>query len=85
MAKKGRREDPQTVTMTERRWRVGDRVAWDHAQGTSKGKVVEIATDDGSIEHFDYTASKDDPRYIVESEETEARAAHRAEELREAD
>jgi hypothetical protein len=63
----------------------GDRVAWDHAQGTTQGKVVEVAHEPGSIEDFEYTASDDDPRYIVESDKTGARAAHSAEALRKAD
>lgn len=67
-----------------RDYHVGDHVAWDHSQGSSKGKVVEVATEDGHIEDFHYAASEEDPRYIVESDETGARAAHRADELRSA-
>lgn len=70
--------------MTEREWHEGDRVRWDHAQGTSTGRIVRVATEPGDIEDFHYRASEDDPRYIVESDATGARAAHRAEELREA-
>ncbi len=68
--------------MTDREWRVGDKVEWDHAQGTTRGHVVKVATEDGSIKDFEYRASDEDPRYIVESDETEARAAHKASELR---
>lgn len=70
--------------MTEREYHVGDRVRWDHAQGTSEGKVVEVATEPGEIKSFHYDASEKDPRYIVESDETGARAAHTAGELRKA-
>ena len=62
--------------------REGDRVAWSHSRGTSHGKVVEVATTSGKIEDFAYEASEDDPRYIVESDDTGARAAHKAEALR---
>jgi hypothetical protein len=67
-----------------REYEVGDEVEWDHAQGTSKGKVVRVATEPGEIKTFHYEASKDDPRYIVESHKTGAQAAHKAEELRKA-
>jgi len=70
--------------MGGRKYHEGDRVAWDHSQGTSRGKVVRVATSDGSIKDFHYTASPDDPRYIVESEETGATAAHTEDELRKA-
>ncbi|HVM45273.1 MAG TPA: DUF2945 domain-containing protein [Candidatus Thermoplasmatota archaeon] len=69
--------------MSERRYRVGDRVRWDHSQGTTEGKVVRVATEDGRIQDFEYTASEEDPRYIVESDRTGSRAAHREDELRE--
>ncbi|HET6405459.1 MAG TPA: DUF2945 domain-containing protein [Candidatus Thermoplasmatota archaeon] len=70
--------------MSERRFEEGDRVAWDHSQGTSRGEVVRVATEDGEIKSFHYSASKEDPRYIVESESTGAHAAHTADELRKA-
>ena len=67
--------------MTEgNRFRAGDRVKWKSAGGTTTGKVVRVATKDGSIQDFEYKASEDDPRYIVETEEG-ARAAHKAEAL----
>ncbi|HVL48762.1 MAG TPA: DUF2945 domain-containing protein [Candidatus Thermoplasmatota archaeon] len=71
--------------MSAKEWKVGDHVAWDHAQGTSEGRIVRIAKEPGTIEDFRYVASEDDPRYIVESGSTGARAAHKGEELREAD
>lgn len=57
---------------------------WDHAQGSSTGTVVDVATSPGSIQDFHYKASEDDPRFIVESDGTGARAAHTGDELREA-
>ncbi len=38
--------------------------------------MVEVATKDGSIGDFEYKASDDDPRYIVETEDGK-RAAHK--------
>lgn len=71
--------------MTERSWHKGDHVAWDHAQGSSTGEIVRVETEPGMIQGFHYKASPRDPRYIVKSDKTGAEAAHKAEELREAD
>jgi hypothetical protein len=61
-------------------FKVGDRVKWDSSGGEANGKIVKIATEDGKIEDFDYKASKDDPRYIVETD-TGKRAAHKPDAL----
>ncbi|MBA3715486.1 MAG: DUF2945 domain-containing protein [Pyrinomonadaceae bacterium] len=62
---------------TEQRFKVGDRVRWDSSSGESIGKIVKVATTGGRIKDFEYTASKDDPRYIVETDEGK-HAAHKA-------
>jgi len=67
--------------MAEHTFKVGDRVEWNSHGATAQGKVVRVATEDGNIEDFDYKASQDDPRYIVETDEGK-RAAHKAEALR---
>ncbi len=66
---------------TEPRFKVGDRVRWDSSGGESIGHIVKVATTGGKIKNFEYTASKDDPRYIVETDEGK-HAAHKAVELR---
>ncbi len=63
------------------RFKLGERVSWDSSGGTSHGQVVKVATTDGNIKDFEYKATKDDPRYIVETDEGK-HAAHKAEELR---
>ena len=68
---------------TQHEFKVNDRVRWDSSGGPPEGKVVKIATGNGKIKGFEYTASKDDPRYIVETDEGK-RAAHKATELRKA-
>jgi hypothetical protein len=66
--------------MAEQTFKVGDRVRWNSHGGHAEGRVVNVATSDGSIEDFDYAASKDDPRYIVETDEGK-RAAHKPDAL----
>lgn len=64
--------------MTERKFKVGERVRWESSKGKAGGKVVRIATESGRVGDFVYGASKDDPRYIVETDDGKP-AAHRPE------
>jgi hypothetical protein len=63
-------------------FRKGDKVAWNTSQGRTQGRVVGKQTSDTKIKDHTVRASPDDPRYIVESEKTGARAAHKPEALR---
>jgi hypothetical protein len=65
-----------------KRWRAGTRVAWNTAQGETKGKVVRKLTSPCDIEGHHVAASEDEPQYLVESEKTGARAAHKPDALR---
>ena len=61
----------QTVRlMAERKFKVGDRVKWDSSGGQAEGKIVYVARASGSIKGFDYKASSDATRYIVETDES---------------
>ena len=62
----------------------GDKVKWDHSQGTTTGKVIRKAVSPTQIKGHKVAASKDNPEYIVESGKTGARAAHKPTELRKA-
>ena len=60
--------------------RVGDRVTWKSGGRLAAGQVVRIAFESGRIGDFVYGASREDPRYIIETDEGRP-AAHRAEVL----
>lgn len=60
----------------------GDRVSWNTPQGRTRGSVVERRTSDFTFDGQSFTASADDPAFIVESEKTGARAAHQRAALR---
>lgn len=60
----------------------GDRVSWNTSQGRTQGKVVEKKTKDFTHDGQKFTASSDEPSYIVESEKTGSRAAHHGSALR---
>jgi hypothetical protein len=60
----------------------GDHVSWGTSQGRTRGKVVEQRVRDFEFDDQKFTASKEEPAYIVESEKTGARAAHKGSALR---
>jgi hypothetical protein len=60
----------------------GDRVSWATSQGRTRGTVVEKKSSDFTFDGQDFTASADEPAYVVESEKTGARAAHKGSALR---
>lgn len=60
----------------------GDRVSWGTSQGRTRGEVVEVRSKDFTFEGQDFTASSDEPAYIVKSEKTGAKAAHKRSALR---
>lgn len=55
----------------------GDRVKWNTPQGETVGTVVERRVSDFEFANQKFTASDDDPAYIVESETSGKRAAHK--------
>lgn len=59
----------------------GDKVSWNTAQGKTTGTVKKRLTEDCTIEDYDVKASEDNPKYLVESEETGERAAHKPDAL----
>jgi hypothetical protein len=56
---------------------VGDHVTWNTPQGKTTGKVVEKKTKDFQFDGQHFTASDDDPAFLVESEKSGKRAAHK--------
>lgn len=62
--------------------KAGDRVSWETSQGRTQGTVVEKKTKDFQLAKQQWRASEDEPKYVVESEKTGARAAHEPSALR---
>jgi hypothetical protein len=63
----------------------GDRVSWESSGSHSIGKVVRRQASPTRIEGHQVAASKDRPEFIVESDKSGKRAAHRAEVLKKLD
>ena len=61
--------------------KAGDRVEWNSHGGTAEGKVVKKVIRRTSVKGHTVAASKDDPQFIVETDEGK-RAAHKPKALR---
>lgn len=60
----------------------GDRVSWNTSQGRTRGTVEEKRTKDFRFAGQSFTASDDEPAYIVTSEKSGEKAAHKGSALR---
>ena len=61
---------------------IGDRVSWSTSQGRTHGTIEERRTKDFQFEGQKFHASDDEPAFIVKSEKTGAKAAHKGSALR---
>jgi hypothetical protein len=55
----------------------GDKVTWNTSQGSTHGHTVERKTSPFHHDGQKFNASDDDPYWIVESEKSGAKAAHK--------
>ncbi len=68
--------------MAKKELKPGDAVSWDTAQGQTKGRVEKKITSTTKIKGHTAKATKDNPEYVVKSDKTAAKAAHKPGELR---
>ena len=62
-------------------FKAGDKVTWSSHGGTAQGKVVKKLTGETHIKGHKVAASKDDPQFLVETDEGK-QAAHKPSALR---
>ncbi|QHC71394.1 DUF2945 domain-containing protein [Rathayibacter sp. VKM Ac-2801] len=55
----------------------GDKISWNTSQGETHGELVEKKTKEFQFEGQKFNASDDEPYWIVQSDKTDARAAHK--------
>ena len=55
----------------------GDKVHWNTSQGKTTGKTVEKKTKEFTLDGQTFKASEDEPFWVVESEKSGAKAAHK--------
>ena len=60
----------------------GDKVEWETSQGKTHGTVEKKQTSETHIKGHKVAATKDDPQYIVKSDKSGAKAAHKPDALK---
>ncbi len=60
----------------------GEEVSWNTSQGVTHGHVVKKTTAKSHIKGHKVAASKDNPEYLVQSDKTGAKAAHKPGQLK---
>ncbi|HAZ44563.1 MAG TPA: DUF2945 domain-containing protein [Cyanobacteria bacterium UBA11369] len=63
-------------------FKTGDKVEWNTAQGTTTGTVKQKLTSPTDIKGHHVAASEDNPEYLVVSDKTGKKAAHKPESLK---
>jgi hypothetical protein len=63
--------------MTEKRFKVGDRVSWNSQAGHVSGKIIKVHTTDVEYKGYTHHASKDEPQYEIRSDKTDHIAMHK--------
>ena len=67
--------------MVSSKFSKGDDVTWNTRNGETEGHVVKTVTEPMKIKNNKVKASKDDPKVLVESDKTGAKAAHKPDAL----
>jgi hypothetical protein len=65
-----------------KRFRKGERVAWETSQGTTTGRIKTKVTSAMRIKGHRVAASPENPEYLVESDKSGREAAHKPDALR---
>ncbi len=60
----------------------GDKIAWKTSQGETHGTVEKKQTSETQIKGHKVKASAEEPQFIVKSDKTGAKAAHKPEALK---
>jgi hypothetical protein len=60
----------------------GDKISWNTSQGETHGELVEKKTKEFQFEGQKFNASDDEPYWIVQSDKTDAKAAHKESSLK---
>lgn len=62
--------------------KAGDKVEWETSQGKTTGTVKKKLTSPTKIKSHKVAASKENPEYLVETEESKKQAAHKPKSLK---
>ena len=64
--------------MAKKLIKVGDHVEWETSQGKTSGTVKKKLTSPMKIKQYEVAASKENPEYLVETDKSGKKAAHKA-------
>jgi hypothetical protein len=73
---------PKEGAAVARELNLGDKIRWNTSKGETQGKVVRRLTSKTKIKGHTAKPDADHPRYLVQSEKTGARAAHKPNQLK---
>ncbi|HEX8287547.1 MAG TPA: DUF2945 domain-containing protein [Pyrinomonadaceae bacterium] len=62
--------------------RKGDKVEWETSQGKTTGTVKKKLTSETKVKNHKVAATKENPEYLVETDESGKEAAHKPEALK---
>jgi hypothetical protein len=65
-----------------RRYKVGDRVAWNSEAGRVSGQIIRIHTKNVKYKGYTHHATGDEPQYEIKSDKTDHVALHKGGALR---
>merc|ERR1711879_499917 len=77
----GTQRKTRHTTMADKELQPGEKVEWNSASGPVVGTVEKKLTEPTSIKIHKVAASEENPEYLVHSDKTGARAAHKPEAL----
>lgn len=66
----------------EKRFKVGDQVAWNSEAGHVSGKIIKVHTKNADYKGHTHHASPDDPQYEIKSDKTDHIAMHKGHALK---
>ncbi|MEO6381284.1 MAG: DUF2945 domain-containing protein [Nitrobacter sp.] len=66
----------------EKRFKVGDQVAWNSEAGHVSGKIIKVHTKNADYKGHTHHASPDDPQYEIKSDKTDQIAMHKGHALK---
>jgi hypothetical protein len=67
-----------------KKFKVGDRVAWNSEAGRVSGKIITVHTKDFDWKGYTHHCTADDPQYEIQSDKTDHVALHKGSALRKA-
>jgi hypothetical protein len=61
----------------KKRFKVGDHVSWNSEAGRVRGTITKVITSEIEFKGYTVHASKEEPRYQIESDKTDHVAMHK--------